>query len=162
MSMTHRSGPGTGGMTPTGPTRVASDASRRAHQRRGPGHQSRIGRDIRPQPAPCLPAHRYSCPMTAGHPQPDHDGGRRDGHRRRLELLKDHNCGMAPVAHHAAFRRQPDRARRYTPCPRLSARWRESPRPAPAWPGETSSIPVQPIGPRIPAIERIPNARGKR
>ena len=75
---------------------------------RSGGPQSRTWRDIRPQPAPCLPAHRCSCPMTAGHPQPDHDGGRRYRQRRRLEPLKDHNCGMARVAHHAAVRWQPD------------------------------------------------------
>jgi hypothetical protein len=96
--------------------------------------QSRIRRDTRPKPAPCLPTHRYSCPMTAGHPPQDHDGGRRYAQSRRLESLNDHNCGMAPVAHHAAFRRQPDRARRYTPCARPSARWQGSPLPSTARP----------------------------
>jgi hypothetical protein len=145
------------GMPPAEAARVPSGTSRRAHKGRGLGHQSRIRRDIRPQPAPCLPTHRYSCPMTAGHLQPDHDGGRRYGQHRRLELLKDHNCGMVPVAHHAAFRWRPDRARRCTPCPRSSARWQESPLPATAWPGETSSTPVQPIDHRSLAIKWIPN-----
>lgn len=32
--------------------------------------------------------HRDSCPMTAGHAQPDHGGGRHYAQRRRLEPLK--------------------------------------------------------------------------
>jgi hypothetical protein len=101
------------------------------HRPRGP--QSRTWRDIHPQPAPCLPVHRCSCPMTAGHSRPDHDGGRRYRQRRRLEPLKDHNCGMARVAHHAAFRWQPDGARRCALCSRSAARWQKSPLPATAW-----------------------------
>ena len=103
--------------------------------------------------------HRDSCPMTAGRPQLEHDGGGCYGQHRRLEPLKDHNCGMAPVAHHAAFRWQPDRARRYMPCSRSSASWQESSLPAAAWSGETSSIPVQLIGPPTPAIKWILNVR---
>ena len=138
------------------------------HRSGGPAHQSRTWRDVRSQPAPCLPTHRYSCPMTVGHPQPDHDGGRRYGQHRRLEPLKDYNCGMARVAHHAAFRWQPGRARRCTLCSRSPARWQSSRSPA-GWQkspllvtarsGETSSIPAEFIEPRSPAIERIiPNA----
>jgi len=132
-----------GDMTPAGVARAPSGTSRRAHKGRGLAHQSRTWRDIRPQPAPCLPTHRYSCPLTAGHPQPDHDGGRRYRQRRRLEPLMDHNRGMARMAHHAAFRWQPDRARRCTLRSRSSARWQKSPLPATAWSGETSSIPAQ-------------------
>ena len=129
------------------------------HRSGGPAHQSRTWRDVRPQPASCLPTHRYSCPMTVGHPQPDHDGGRRYGQRRRLEPLKDYNCGMARVAHHAAFRWQPGRARRCTLYSRSSARWQKSPLLVTARSGETSSIPAEFIEPRSPAIERIiPNA----
>ena len=146
-------------MTPAGVARAPRGTSRRAHKGRGLAHQSRTWRDIRPQPAPCLATHRYSCPLTAGHPQPDHDGGRRYRQRRRLEPLMDHNRGMARMAHHAAFRWQPDRARRCTLRSRSSARWQKSPLPATAWSGETSSIPAQFIEPRSPAIERIiPNA----
>ena len=77
MSMRHRSGRSAqgkshvrsagagGGMTPAGAARVPSGASRRVHERSGLGHQPRARRDIRPRPAPCLPTHRYSCPMPA-------------------------------------------------------------------------------------------------
>lgn len=82
---------------------------------------------------------RYSCPMTAGHRKPDHGGGRHSWRHRRLEPVNDHNLGMAFMAHLAAFKWQPNPARRCMRCSRLSARWQEWLLRA-AWSGETSTI----------------------
>jgi hypothetical protein len=91
--------------------------------------------------------------MTAGHPKPDYGGGRYSWKHRRLEPLSDHNLGMTFMAHLAAFKWQPNRARQCTRCSRSSARWQES-LLAVASSGEKSSIHVDSINYRNTAVAK--------
>ena len=136
MSLTHRSGGQPQTSSGPGPSPAAGGTS--AH---GQHHASR--------------GHRYSCPMTAGHPQPDHDGGRCCRQRWRLEPLEDHNYGMAPVAPHAAFRRQPGGLGDMRPCSRSSARWQASPLPATRGPVKPAQFPFGALTIAV-LLERIP------
>jgi hypothetical protein len=93
--------------------------------------------------------------MTAGHPPPDHDGGRRYARRRRLEALKDHNCGNGTCGTSCGVQKAAGQGSAiYTVFSVVGEVARVAATGDGA--GGTHSIPFQSIDPDSPAIELVP------